>query len=116
MDNGVPYSQSIEFGSLIYTSGQLPVNLETNIMNTLSFKEKVETILNNIGIILEKGSSSLENVISFKVYLTDLNNLETVNIVFKEKLNKPYPVRTAIEVSRLPIDSPIEIEAIAYKN
>lgn len=116
MNNNLPYSPSRIYESMIFTSGQLPINLETKKIEVTTIEEQTNIIFDNIENILLKDSSSLDNIICLKVYLTDMDNLEIVNTLFRKKLNKPYPARTAIEVSKLPSNSQIEIETIAYKN
>lgn len=110
----VPYSSIRQYESLIFTAGQLPIDLDNSNMGSYDIEGQVSLILSNMKKILEEKSSSLDNILSFRVFLTDLDNLDIVNKVFREFLIEPYPTRTAIEISRLPNDSLVEIEAIAH--
>lgn len=109
-----PYSQAIMVGDFIYTSGQIPINPKTGIMETdikLATKQSIE----NIKAILEEVGTSLENVIKTTIFLKDLNDFNVVNEVYATYFNENNPARSCVEVARLPKDAVIEIEAIAIR-
>ena len=109
-----PYSQGIMVGDFIYTSGQIPINPKTGIMETdikLATKQSIE----NIKAILEEVGTSLENVIKTTIFLKDLNDFNVVNEVYATYFNENNPARSCVEVARLPKDAVIEIEAIAIR-
>lgn len=109
-----PYSQAIMVGDFIYTSGQIPINPKTGIMETdikLATKQSIE----NIKAILEEVGTSLENVIKTTIFLKDLNDFNVVNEVYATYFNENNPARSCVEVSKLPKDAVIEIEAIAIR-
>ena len=112
-----PYSQAIHYKDLIFISGQLPINpIEGKILND-SIKEQTVQTLENIEKILEEANSSWSHVIKVEIFLKDLNHFSIVNELYAKKVNTQIqPARQVIEVSRLPMDSLIEISCIAYTN
>lgn len=109
-----PYSLYRRAGQLLFTSGQLPINPDTNRIDALDSEGQIRQSLKNIQSIMINEGGSLKNVIKVKVLLSDLKNFEIANNVFEEFFSEPYPSRTVFEVSKLPNDSLVEIEAIAY--
>ena len=109
------YSQGVIYGNLIFTSGQIPLDVKTNKIISRDFTVQAEQVLNNIKNLIESEGSCLEKIIKLNVYLVDLNNFDSLNKVFGIFFNNNYPARSVVEVSRLPKDSQIEIDAICYK-
>lgn len=109
------YSQAISVGNLVFISGQIPLNYIDMTVIEGSFKEQVETVINNIKNIASDAECTLNDCVKFTVYLKDIENFASVNAVMEEHLEKPYPARAAVEVSRLPKDVEVEIDAILYK-
>lgn len=109
-----PYSQAIMVGDFIYTSGQIPINPKTGIMET-DIKLATKQSMENIKAILEEVGTSLENVIKTTIFLKDLNDFNVVNEVYATYFNENNPARSCVEVARLPKDAVIEIEAIAIR-
>lgn len=110
-----PYSQAIGFQNLIFTSGQIALTLEGKIISD-DIKQQTKLTIENLKNILEHNNSSLENVIKTTVFLKDMNDFTEMNEVYNLFFATALPARTTVEVSRLPKDSKIEIEAIAFKN
>ena len=111
-----PYSQAIKVENLIFTSGQIPLNPSSGKIVSEDFNEQTEQCLKNIkGIVLEE-SLSINHIIKLTVYLTDLSNFDKLNKVFENFFLNTYPARSVIEVSKLPKNSQIEIEAIIYND
>lgn len=107
-----PYSQGITIGELVYTSGQLPINVETGVMPE-TIEEQTRQSLENVKAILEESGSSMDKVIKTTVFLSDMNDFAKMNEVYSSFFAKPYPARSAVEVARLPKDAKVEIEVIA---
>lgn len=108
-----PYSQGIMVNGFIFTSGQLPLNPETNKMPTTIEEQTRQSIL-NVKAILESKGSSLGKVLKTTVFLSDMNNFAAMNGVYSELFGtEAAPARSAVEVARLPKDALVEIEAIA---
>jgi len=109
-----PYSQAIMIDkNLIFTSGQIPIDPRTGNIVEGDIKAQTRQVLKNIEAILIASGSSLTSVIKTTVYLKDINDFSAMNEVYEEFFRKIAPARTTVEVSRLPKDVRIEIEAIA---
>ena len=109
-----PYSQAIKIDNLIFTSGQIPLDPKTNTIISDNFQEQVKQCLENIQGILNEESLTIHHIIKLTVYLIDLSRFDELNQVFEVFFKDYYPARSAVEVSRLPKDSQVEIEAIFY--
>ena len=101
-----PYSQGIQAGSLIITSGQLPIDPATGA-------EQTRQSLENCKAVLEAAGAAMENVIKTTVFLSDMNNFAAMNGVYATFFEGACPARSAVEVARLPKDALVEIECIA---
>ncbi|WP_075857368.1 RidA family protein [Clostridium perfringens] len=107
-----PYSQGVIVGDLIYTSGQLPLNPETKVLET-EIKAATNQSLENCKAILENAGSSIDKVFKTTVFVKDLNDFAAVNEVYGTYFNENPPARSCVQVAKLPMDAPIEIEVIA---
>ena len=106
-----PYSQGVSIGRTIYTSGQLPMKDQRLITEDVA--EAARASLANVAAVLEAGHASLADVVKVTIYLSNMDDFPTVNAVYGDFFPKPYPARSCVEVARLPLDAPLEIEAIA---
>lgn len=111
-----PYSQAIKTGNLLFLSGQISINPETNEFIDSEVEVQTEQILENIKTILEAGGSSLKNVIKVTIYLRNMENFNLVNNVYSRYFEDSSPARACVEVSNLPKNAKIEIEAIAVND
>lgn len=108
-----PYSQAIDIGSLVFTSGQIPIDPETgNIPEGIEAQTKQS--LSNVKAILEEAGLSMNHVIKTTVFLKDMNDFGEMNKIY-ESFFTEYPARSAVEVARLPKDALVEIEVIASR-
>lgn len=107
-----PYSQGTIINNMIYTSGQLPIDVKTGEMPS-TIEEQTRQSLENAKAIIEAAGSSMGKVIKTTVFLSDMNNFAAMNGVYKEFFTGDYPSRSAVEVARLPKDALVEIEVIA---
>lgn len=107
-----PYSQAVQIGELVYTSGQLPVNPITGLVAN-DVKEQTKQSLENIKAILEAAGTSLDKVVKTTVFIKDMNDFGQVNEVYAQFFVAPFPARSCVEVARLPKDVKVEIEVIA---
>lgn len=110
-----PYSQAIEFNNMIFTSGVIPINPETNELVTGTIEMQAEQAIKNLAALLQESGSSTDNVIKTTVFIKDMNDFGKVNEIYAKYFTKECPARSCVEVARLPKDVLIEIEAIAYK-
>lgn len=99
----------------MFVSGQIAINPETNELIDSDIERQAEQTLKNIKVILEAVNSLLENVIKVTIYLKDMNSFSLVNNVYRKYFKANFPVRTCVEVSKLPKNAKIEIEVIAFK-
>lgn len=110
-----PYSQAIEVNGMIFTSGVIPINPETNELVTGDIKVQAEQAIGNLAALLKEAGSDTEQVIKTTVFIKDMNDFAAVNEVYAKYFTKDFPARSCVEVARLPKDVLIEIEAIALK-
>ena len=110
-----PYSQAKIIGNFIFTSGQIPLKID-GTMVVDNFEEECMQVLDNLKAILEYSGSGMSNIIKLTVYLTDLSNFNILNKIFEQYFDNSLPARSTVEVSALPKDSRVEIEAIGYIN
>ena len=109
-----PYSQAVQIENLVFLSGQIPLDPQTMEMVNTSFEAEVRQVFANITSVLEAANASIEDVVKFTVFLTDISNFDQVNSVMNEICNQPFPARSALGVASLPKGANIEIETIAY--
>lgn len=108
-----PYSQGIKKGNVIYTSGQLPIVPETGELLKGNIKDVARQSLENVKAVLNEAGATLNDVVKVTVFVADMNNFAQINEVYAEYFTEHKPARSLVEVSRLPKDGDIEIEAIA---
>tara|TARA_Y100000589_G_scaffold330902_1_gene382117 strand:- start:1057 stop:1449 length:393 start_codon:yes stop_codon:yes gene_type:complete len=111
-----PYNQGIKAGNFIFCSGQIAINPKTNEIDCLgNIEDETTQVLKNIEAVLNKGGAVLEDVIKTTIYLTDMNNFQTVNLIYSEFFKGDLtPARACVEVSSLPKGVLIEIDCVAY--
>jgi len=107
-----PYSQGIVVNDLLFTSGQLPIDIKTGMMPT-TIEEQTIASLTNVKAIVEAAGSDMKDVIKVMVFLKDMNDFAAMNQIYETFFEAPYPSRSCVEVARLPKDASIEVEAIA---
>ena len=110
-----PYSQAIEVNGLIFTPGQLPIIPESGELINDDIKKATAKSLENIKEILQEAGSSLDKVVKVNIFLKDMNDFSSVNEVYSKYFTTNKPARSCVEVSKLPKDGIIEIEAVAEK-
>ncbi len=108
-----PYSQAIKAGGFIFVSGQIPLEPETGIVVTGDIDVQTERVLKNIAGVLDASGSSLEGVVKTTVYLKDMADFPKFNECYAGFFPMNPPARATVEVSRLPKDVRIEIDAVA---
>ena len=102
-----PYSQAIQVGNLVFTSGQIPIDPSTGAFVKGGIKEQTRQSLTNVKAILEESGLSMSNVVKTTVFMADMNT------VYAEFFSKPYPARSAVAVKTLPKGALVEIEVVA---
>ena len=108
-----PYSQAIQVGGLVYTSGQLPINPETGAFVPGGIKEQTQQSLTNVKAVLEEAGTAMNRVVKTTVCLADMGDFADMNSVYAEFFSTPYPARSAVAVKTLPKGALVEIEVVA---
>ena len=131
-----PYSQAIQVGNLVYTSGQIPIDPATGSVVEGGIKEQTRQSLSNVQAILREAGLSMSNVVKTTVFMADMNDFAAMNEVYAEffaeqsgkadhfakqsgkadHFAEPYPARSAVAVKTLPKGALVEIEVIAAKD
>lgn len=108
-----PYSQAVRAGDFIFLSGQIPIDSKTNQLVESDIVKQTRQVLQNIKGILESENLSMKNIVKTTLFITDMNLFSAVNEEYGKFFGQFRPARSTVEVSRLPKDVLIEIEAIA---
>lgn len=109
-----PYSQALDTGSMLFISGQIPIDPATGNMPE-SVTEQAKQVLTNITNILAEAGLTMANVVKTSVFLSDLNDFAAVNEVYASFFAEPYPARSCVQVAAIPKGAKVEIETIAVK-
>lgn len=107
-----PYSQAIQWGDVVFISGQVAFIPGSGELNNNTFEDEVNQVIDNLDAICKEAGGSLDNILKLSIFLTDLSYFDAVNNLMKERFSEPFPARSTIEVSRLPKDVNIEMDAI----
>lgn len=110
-----PYSVAVNYGNLIFTSGQIPLDRQGNVIGT-DIKTQTRQTIENLKNILEENGSSIDKVIKTTVYLKDITEFAGMNEVYNEYFEDSAPARSTLEAARLPKDVKIEMDIIAYQS
>jgi 2-iminobutanoate/2-iminopropanoate deaminase len=108
-----PYSQAIRAGSLVFVSGQIPLDPETGKLIEGDVTLQTHRVFRSLAAILEAAGSSLDRVVRATVYLADMNEFAAMNDVYGTYFSSPAPARSTVQAARLPKDARIEIDVIA---
>ena len=108
-----PYSQAVRVDGFLFISGILPIDPKTSLMVEMNIRDQTLQVMNNLEAILEAAGLEISNVVKTTIFLKDLSYFNEVNDIYGSFFVEIPPARSCIEVSRLPKDALIEIEAIA---
>jgi 2-iminobutanoate/2-iminopropanoate deaminase len=108
-----PYSQAVRAGNLLFISGQIPLDPKTGEVVRGDFKNAVERVMENIKAIVEAAGATMDDIVKVTVYIRDMSKFGEFNEVYSKYFRGPPPARVVVEVSRLPLDVDLEVEAIA---
>ncbi len=106
-----PYSPAVKVGNLLFISGQIGLDKDGNMKETL--EEQTEQVLKNLMEILKSAGASEKNVVKTTIYITDMSHFPIVNEIYAKYFSEPYPARATVAVKELPKGALVEIEAIA---
>jgi 2-iminobutanoate/2-iminopropanoate deaminase len=107
-----PYSQAVQAGSLLFVSGQIPLDPATGQLVGANVDEQAVQVLKNLRAIIEAAGGSMANVVKTTIFLKSMDDFQKVNEVYGTFFTAPFPARATVEVARLPRDVKVEIEAI----
>lgn len=107
-----PYSQAIKANGLIYTSGQIPLTLDGEIVER-DIKKQTRKVLENLKNLLEDSQSSMDRVVKVTIYLENMDDFGVVNVLYAEAFGDHKPVRSTVAVKTLPKNVLVEMDAIA---
>lgn len=107
-----PYSQAVRAGGSVYLSGQIPLDPGTGQLVSGDISAQARRVFDNLQAVCIAAGGSLEDVVRVGIYLMDLADFAAVNAVMAEYFSAPYPARSTIQVSGLPRDARVEVDAI----
>ncbi|GAA6823788.1 RidA family protein [Staphylococcus sp. 18_1_E_LY] len=107
-----PYSHATEINGLLFTSGQIPLNTDGQIVSD-DVQEQTRQVLENLKVVLDAADSSIESVVKATIFIKDMNEFQKINEIYGEYFDAHQPARSCVEVARLPKDVKVEIELIA---
>ncbi|KPU44157.1 2-iminobutanoate/2-iminopropanoate deaminase [Oxobacter pfennigii] len=110
-----PYSQAVEVGNLIYTSGQIPISPKTGDLVSGDIKKATAQCIENLKAIAEAAGCTLNDVVKTTVFLKDMNQFTEMNEVYGSYFVTDQPARSCVQAAKLPRDVDVEIEAIILK-
>ncbi len=108
-----PYSQAVRSGNMVFVSGQIPLNPETNEMVSGTIGEETHRVMMNLRAILEEAGMDLTNVIKTTIFLKTMDDFAQVNEVYASYFKGEYPARETVAVAGLPKNARVEISVIA---
>jgi len=106
------YSQAIQVGNFIFLSGQVPLDPKTMMIVSGGFQAQIKQVFENLKAVAEAANSSLSKTVKLTIYITDFANFSLVNEMMANYFKEPYPARATIQVSALPKNVDVEIDAI----
>lgn len=110
-----PYSQAVQVGNTIYTSGQIPLDPATGELVAGDIEAQTHRVFQNLRAVIEAAGASFADVARVGIYLTDLSNFAAVNAVMAEYFQQPYPARSTIGVAALPRGAQVEVDFVLVR-
>lgn len=108
-----PYSQAMIAGDFVFASGAIGIDPQTGEV-VEGIEKQTRQVMENLKAVLAEAGTDFSKVVKFTIYLDSMEDFATVNEIYGSYLEEPYPARVTVEVSRLPKDVLVEIDAIAY--
>ena len=109
-----PYSQAVRVDDTVYLSGQIPLEPVTMTLVDGGIEAQTQRVLDNLAAVASAAGGTLDNCVKLTIYLTDLDNFAVVNSTMQQYFNAPYPARATIQISALPRQALVEIDAILH--
>ena len=111
---GAPYSQAVVWGDLVFVSGQIPIDPETNEMVEGGIREQAERVMRNVRAVLKEAGSSLDSLLKTTIFIVDFDDFGELNDVYRSFVGDTPPARATVEIKSLPQGALLEIDAIAH--
>lgn len=108
-----PYSQAVTARGMVFCSGQIPLDPATGELVSGGVEAQTAQVLDNLGAVLRAAGAGFDQVVKTTIFLADMNDFQAVNAVYAERFGEAPPARATVQVSRLPRDVRVEIDAIA---
>jgi len=108
-----PYSQAVRAGSLLFVSGQIPLDPKSGQLVAGGIEAETRQVLENLRAILHAAGSSFEHVVKTTIFLQDMQQFQKVNEIYGSYFKALFPARATVEVARLPRNVQVEIDCIA---
>lgn len=108
-----PYSQAVLVNNTLYVSGQIPLNPSTGNLMLEDIETACKQVMDNIGQLLKEAGMDYSNIVKSSIFLKDLNDFAKINGVYASYFSANPPARETVQVSRLPMDVPVEISCVA---
>jgi 2-iminobutanoate/2-iminopropanoate deaminase len=110
-----PYSQAVLQGNTLFVSGQIPLNPVSGELEVNSIEEATHRVMKNIQALVETAGMEMSDIIKTSIFLKSMDDFAQVNAVYASYFSGSYPARETVQVSKLPLDVPVEISCIALK-
>ena len=107
-----PYSQAVQWGDVVFISGQIPLIPASGELNNKTFNDQILQVIDNLEAICKEAGGSLDNILKLTIFLTDLSKFDEVNEIMSKRFSEPFPARATVEISKLPQGVDIEMDAI----
>jgi 2-iminobutanoate/2-iminopropanoate deaminase len=107
------YSQAVKAGPFVFISGQIGLVPSAHQIPT-ALSDQISQVFANLAAVAKEAGGGLEHVVKYTIYLTDLSSFPEINAYMEDNLPRPFPARATVEVSALPKEAKIEIDAVLY--
>lgn len=108
-----PYSQAVLAGKMLFISGQIPLHPQTGVLEDGDAAQQTRRVMENLQAVLQVAGGNFSHVVKTTVFLRDMADFAQMNEIYASFLTAPFPARATVQVSRLPRDVAVEIDAIA---
>lgn len=108
-----PYSQAVKINGMLFTSGQIAINPNTNELEIDDLTHETRLVMSNLKAVLREAKMDFSNVIKTSIFLKDMNDFVLINEIYASYFDGKYPARETVQVAKLPKDVNVEISMIA---
>jgi len=110
-----PYSQAVQAGNMLFVSGQIPADPDTDQLIEGSIEDEARQVMQNIGALLAEAGFTFADIVKTSIFLSDMKHFAAVNEVYGSFFKSDFPARETVAVLGLPKNVNVEISVIAYK-